>query len=586
MKAGNRLLIGVLTGVMVIVMSAGLSLGNGGEVNAARRTLKNPSRNSDGVVTWDCVYFGNYPQSDATGKTKDPIKWRVLSVNGDDAFLVADQNLDCQSYNGAWRSVTWETCTMRSWLNGYGSSSNVYGTDYTNDNFMDRAFTDSEQSAIRDTTVENKDHPDYGTEGGNDTSDKVFLLSYEEITNPAYGFSGDYSVADEARKRKNTAYVAAGGTIGSGEMGSEGKMDDWWLRSPGSLSGYAVSVDNVGCVYLYGISVYSGNSAVCPALHLNLSSSNLWTYAGTVSSDGSSTGCMHENTERRNGKEAACKEEGCTGYTCCSDCGIKLKDDNETIPAKGHQWDNGVITKQATEKADEVRTFTCIVCGEKRTETVAGSSVLAEVPKAVQAVTDESIAKQSSEDVKGAVFNTLLARTTKLTNKTITLKWNKVSQADGYKIYGNKCGKKNHYKLLSDVGKNKTSYTQKKLRKGTYYKYVVAAYKVVDGKKVTIAVSKTIHAATTGGKYGVAKLVKVNKSKVTLKKGKKFTIKAKEIKQNKTIKHHRAIAYESSNTKVATVSKKGVVKAKGKGTCYIYVYAQNGVYKKVKVTVK
>lgn len=105
----------------------------------------------------------------------------------------------------------------------------------------------------------------------------------------------------------------------------------------------------------------------------------------------------------------------------------------------------------------------------------------------MQAVTDASIAKQSSEDVKGAVFGSLRARATKLTNKAITLKWNKVSKVDGYKIYGNQCGKKNHYKLIKDVGKSKTSYTQKKLKKGTYYKYVVAAYKIVDGKKVAIA---------------------------------------------------------------------------------------------------
>ena len=585
MKTGRRLLAGMLSGIMVIVMSAGLPLGNGGEVNAARRTLKNPSRNSDGVVTWDCVYFGNYPQSDATGMTKEPIKWRVLSVNGDDAFLIADRNLDVQRYNDTSTPVTWETCTMRSWLNGYGSSSNVCETDYTNDNFIDRAFTDSEQSAIRDTAVENKDNPKYGTDSGKDTIDKVFLLSYDEITNPDYGFSGDYSVYDEARKRKNTGYVAAGGTIGLSGMRSEDEIDSWWLRLPGFDSSNAVGVDTYGYVNQFGYSVYYYYTAVCPVLHLNLSSSNLWTYAGTVSSDGSSTGCLHENTELKGESEATCKEEGRTGDIYCNDCGVKVKDD-EMIPAKGHLWDNGVITRQATEKEDAVKTFTCTVCGETRTETVGGSAALTDVPSQIQAVTDESIAKQSSEDVKGAVFGSLLARTTKLTNKTITLKWNKVSQADGYKIYGNKCGKKNHYKLLSDMGKNKTSYTQKKLKKGTYYKYVVAAYKVVDGKKVIIAVSKTIHAATTGGKYGVAKSVKVNKSKVTLKKGKKFTIKAKEIKQSKTIKHHRTIAYESSNTKVATVSKKGVVKAKGKGTCYIYVYAQNGVYKRVKVTVK
>ena len=302
-------------------------------------------------------------------------------------------------------------------------------------------------------------------------------------------------------------------------------------------------------------------------------------------------------------KEASCTESGNQVYWTCASCHKIFSDETGTIEttvenmmvsAKGHQWDNGVITKQVKDKEDAVRTFTCTACGETRTESVEetkinmeeGASELENIPKEIQAVTDETIANQTSEDVKGAVFGSLRARATKLTNKTITLTWNKVSQADGYKIYGNKCGKKNHYKLIKDVGKSKTSYTQKKLKKGTYYKYVVAAYKVVDGRKVTIGVSKTIHAVTTGGKYGVAKSVKVNKTKVTLKRGKKFTIKAMEVKQNKTIKRHRKIAYESSNTKIATVSQKGVVKAKGKGTCYIYVYAQNGVYKRIKVAVK
>ncbi|MGN0155553.1 MAG: InlB B-repeat-containing protein [Lachnospiraceae bacterium] len=201
-------------------------------------------------------------------------------------------------------------------------------------------------------------------------------------------------------------------------------------------------------------------------------------------------------------------------------------------------------------------------------------------------VTNESIQNQASEDVKGAIFGKLLARTSKIKNTSITLKWAKASQADGYLIYGNLCGTKNKYKLLKEVSAGTTSFTQSKLKKGTYYKYVILAYKLVDGQKVTIAASKTIHATTLGKKYGVAKAVKVNKSKVSLKKGKTFKIKSKEVKQTNTIKRHRKVAYESSNTAVATVSSKGVVKGVAKGTCYIYVYAQNGVYKQIKVTVK
>lgn len=189
-------------------------------------------------------------------------------------------------------------------------------------------------------------------------------------------------------------------------------------------------------------------------------------------------------------------------------------------------------------------------------------------------------------DYKGSNFGLLKAKTTKITKNSVTVKWNKVKNADGYIVYGAKCGAKSKYKVLKVVSGKTTSYTQKKLKKGTYYKYNIVAFKNINGTKVTTAVSKKIHATTLGGKYGVAKAVKVNKTKATIKKGKTFKIKASEIKKDKKIRRHRAICYESSNTKIATVNSKGKIKAKKKGKCTIYVYAQNGVYKTVKVTVK
>ena len=203
-------------------------------------------------------------------------------------------------------------------------------------------------------------------------------------------------------------------------------------------------------------------------------------------------------------------------------------------------------------------------------------------------ITDKSITNSKSDaDLKGSTFGLLKARATNLKKNAITVKWSKVKNADGYIVYGNKCGAKNSYKKLKTFKKNSTcKYTQKKLKKGTYYKYLVVAYKKIAGTTVTIAAAKTIHATTAGGKYGVAKAVKVNKTKVTLARSKTFKIKASEIKQNKKIRQHRKIKYESSNTKIASVNGKGVVKAKKKGSCDIYVYAQNGVYKKIKITVK
>ena len=157
--------------------------------------------------------------------------------------------------------------------------------------------------------------------------------------------------------------------------------------------------------------------------------------------------------------------------------------------------------------------------------------------------------------------------------------------ADGYMIYGNLCNKK--MKLIKTVKKaSQTSFSKSKLKKGSRYKYIVRAYKNVGKKKITIAASKTVHINTRTKSYGNVKSVKVNKTKVSIKKGKTFKIKAKIVKELARLKVHRSICYESSNKKVATVSKKGVIKGKKKGTCKIYVYAQNGKSKTIKVTVK
>lgn len=195
----------------------------------------------------------------------------------------------------------------------------------------------------------------------------------------------------------------------------------------------------------------------------------------------------------------------------------------------------------------------------------------------------------NSEESKKAKFYKLAARVEKSTQTTNKLKWKKVKGAQGYLIFGNRCnsgGKKYKVKLLKTVGKNTTGYTHKKLKKGTYYKYIVQAYKKVGGKIKILSTSKTIHSATTGGKYGNPGSLKLNKTKITLKKGKKFTLKARESAKYKKPKKHRRISYESTNTKVARVSAGGVIQAKKKGKCDIYVYAQNGVYKRVRVTVK
>ena len=266
----NRLLAGLLALVMVLSLCE-ITLGQSTPAKAAV-SLQNPITDGNGVTTWDCIYFGNYWQNDTNGDgkadqndKKQPIKWRVLSVNGSDAFLLADQNLDAKPYNEEYTDVTWATCTLRTWLN---------------DTFLNTAFTSAEQAAIKNTSVVNDDNPYHGTEGGENTTDKVYLLSIAEVSNTAYGFNGDFQTSSETREAKNTAYAKE-----CGALESEGGCW-WWLRSPGLGSKGASSVYYYGRGNTIGYLVYDDSKAVRPALHLNLSSSTLWRYAGKVTSEG------------------------------------------------------------------------------------------------------------------------------------------------------------------------------------------------------------------------------------------------------------------------------------------------------------
>lgn len=194
-------------------------------------------------------------------------------------------------------------------------------------------------------------------------------------------------------------------------------------------------------------------------------------------------------------------------------------------------------------------------------------------------------------------YGNLKARSVTQTNNSVKVEWSRLSDADGYIVYGSQCngnGKVYKYKKLATITNGKTrTWTHTKLKKATYYKYIVKAYKLVNGKKVIIDTSVSVHAVTKGGNYGVAKSVSITKignkknvTEVTLKKGKTAQITAVEVKKDKKIKHHRKLCYESSNTKVATVTTNGMIKATGKGSCTVWVYAQNGVYKAITVTVK
>ena len=204
-------------------------------------------------------------------------------------------------------------------------------------------------------------------------------------------------------------------------------------------------------------------------------------------------------------------------------------------------------------------------------------------PGANGANAEQTILKSKNDkDPKGSAFNLLQVKNTKTTKNSIKITYKKPSKTKKFVIYGNMCGK-SYKKLKTTTGK---SFTYKKLKKGKYYKFLVMA---LDKKGKVVSTSKTIHVATKGGKVGNTKKITITnaKSTKTIKKGKTFKLKTKLKAESKKlkVKEHRKVAFESSKTSIAKVSKKGKITAKKKGTCYIYAYAQNGVMAKVKIKV-
>lgn len=297
----------VLVIIVCLLLAGGIkyySTGNEQEISTAKKDLvenpkivKDTSVEGGKKVTWDCIWFGSYPQTKIVSSSKEndlystleksngwdknndiiigkekyhrakksyfkyePIKWRVIKCENGEALLLSDIVLDKQKYNKRLKKVTWEKSTLRKWLNK---------------KFMNRAFSSSEQEAIRTTKVINEDNYYYKTDGGNDTLDKIYLLSLSETdeekeTEEAkeYGFTDSYGMTI---KYSNYA-----------------DLDDyqyWWLRTPGEKNISAAAVDMSGKAYGGG-----GESdmelGIRPVLHLNLLATDDYSYAGKMASDG------------------------------------------------------------------------------------------------------------------------------------------------------------------------------------------------------------------------------------------------------------------------------------------------------------
>ena len=188
------------------------------------------------------VSFGAYEQDNNNSNGKEDIEWIVLEKDDDKALLISKYALDCQPYNTERVDVTWETCSLRKWMN---------------ETFLKEAFGEKEQTKIQTATVTADKNPEYATNPGDATMDKVFLLSISEAEK--------YFTSDEQKECVPTKYVL--------QQGAFVTVDGycwWWLRSPGDDQSSAAYINGSGWVDTIGDDVNCDDECVRPALWINL----------------------------------------------------------------------------------------------------------------------------------------------------------------------------------------------------------------------------------------------------------------------------------------------------------------------------
>lgn len=186
--------------------------------------------------------FGSYEQDGNTHNGPEDIEWIVLEKQEDRILVISRQILDCQSYHRQWDSVTWETCSIRSWLNS---------------TFYNAAFEKEEQERILTTAVHTEPNPKFSISGGRDTEDKLFFLSLGELNRYFYSDDGRMCRATQYALNQNAYEGATGGS--------------WWLlRTPGDKTSKVMSVNSDGSIDHDGGDVTSTRSGVRPVMWLKV----------------------------------------------------------------------------------------------------------------------------------------------------------------------------------------------------------------------------------------------------------------------------------------------------------------------------
>ncbi len=181
----------------------------------------------------------------------EPIVWTVLSNESDGVYVMSQTLLDSQPYHNYYEGITWQGCSLRTWLN---------------DTFYNAAFSENEKTKIKSTYHANEGNPYFDISGGSNTRDNLWILSYSDSINSDYGFADDYAVYDTARQKQGSDYAKCQGLFVN-SSGTYAGNSMWWLRTPGVNTVNACGVKYDGYAYNYYY-VYGTNRGIAPAFKL------------------------------------------------------------------------------------------------------------------------------------------------------------------------------------------------------------------------------------------------------------------------------------------------------------------------------
>lgn len=206
------------------------------------------------VDSMDAVTFGHYNQNSLY--EKEPIEWIVLDEQDNKYLLLSKYILTCRDYHDVEENVTWEKCALRRWLNT---------------TFLNTAFDINEKNKILTTSIINSKNVDQGTSAGNDTQDKIFLLSVDEIrkyfgngTKEKNGYVIGKKVATKGTHYAKTVNNGAGklwvaNVNGNSKYSWSTGNSLYWLRTPGSLQTLATVINDYGELATDGYNVAFGS---------------------------------------------------------------------------------------------------------------------------------------------------------------------------------------------------------------------------------------------------------------------------------------------------------------------------------------